>query len=88
MQNKRRFILFTGFDPAESMTFNKEKQAELIDAMMDDIKEPDINALLHYASAYCNSGTILKALHMGADIMAENSLHCLPLEVAIANKNS
>jgi hypothetical protein len=47
-----------------------------------------LNELLHCAAAYCNRHIILNILQRGADIMAGDSNHCLPLEAAIANKNS
>jgi hypothetical protein len=43
--------------------------------------------LLHDVVAQCNKYTIIKILNLGADIMVEDSKQCLPLEVAIANKN-
>jgi ankyrin repeat protein len=57
--------------------------------MMDGTNETTrINALLHSAAANCSKDTILKILQRGADIMAGDSNHRLPLEAAIANKNS
>jgi hypothetical protein len=44
--------------------------------------------LLHYAAANCDRDIILKILQRGADIMAEDSRHRLPLEMAIDYKNS
>jgi ankyrin repeat protein len=44
--------------------------------------------LLHWAAAYCDKTTILMLLQRGADIMLEDSLHRLPLEVAIHNNTS
>jgi ankyrin repeat protein len=44
--------------------------------------------LLHNAAANGDKATILAILHQGADLMAEDSLHRLPMEVAISSKNS
>jgi hypothetical protein len=69
---------------------SKEEQEALMGIMMIDATgETDINAsLLHNATATCDRDTILKILQQGADIMAEDSQHRLPLEAAITNKNS
>jgi ankyrin repeat protein len=56
--------------------------------MIDASEESNLNALLYCAAALCDRDTILKILQRGADIMAGNSNHRLPLEVAIAHKNS
>jgi ankyrin repeat protein len=56
--------------------------------MIDGAEESNINELLHCAAAYCDRDTILQILQRGADIMAKDAKHCLPLEVAIINKNS
>jgi ankyrin repeat protein len=56
--------------------------------MIEVAQESNMNVLLHSAAACCDRDTILQLLQRGADIMAKDSKHCLPLEVAIANKNS
>jgi hypothetical protein len=44
--------------------------------------------LLHWAAANCDKSTMLMLLQQGADIMLADSLHRLPLEVAIQNSAS
>jgi ankyrin repeat protein len=44
--------------------------------------------LLQWAAANCDKSTMLMLLQLGADIMQADSLHRLPLEVAIHNNNS
>jgi hypothetical protein len=56
--------------------------------MIEVAQESNMNVLLHSAAAFCERDTILNILQRGADIMAENANHRLPLEVAIDHKNS
>jgi hypothetical protein len=88
----------SGASPAEALDFidGKEEKAKLMDIMLDTATNSNINAkkmdyvcmLLHCAVAHCDSDTIAKILHMGADIMMKDSKQSLPLEVAIAYRNS
>jgi hypothetical protein len=67
----------------------KEEREELIGIMIVGVNSASgINALLHYAAAYCDRNTILKILQLGGDLMAEDSKHRLPIEAVIANRNS
>jgi ankyrin repeat protein len=44
--------------------------------------------LIHYAANVCQKEVILTLIRQGADIMLEDSLHQLPLQVAIYHNNS
>jgi hypothetical protein len=44
--------------------------------------------LIHYAATDCQKEVILTLIRQEADIMVEDSLHKLPLEVAIYHNNS
>jgi hypothetical protein len=90
--------LCSGADPSEAFELidGKEKKSKLKDIMLDAASYSNVNAKfkdymcmeLHDAVAQCNSDTILKILIRGEDIMETDSKQRLPLEVAIANKNS
>jgi ankyrin repeat protein len=74
------------------------EQSKLFEMIIDCTKEININrqhvnfengqTLLHYAAAHSSSDTILKILHRGGNLMVEDMKNCLPLEKALANKNS
>jgi hypothetical protein len=66
------------------MSDKKERAAIIID-IIGATKKPNIDGLLLWAAAYCDSDTILKILKWGADFMAK---HCLPLELTDAENNS
>jgi hypothetical protein len=80
-----------GADLAEAMTStisDTKKRAAIMGALIHSAKESDMNVLLHCAAAFCNRDAILNILERKADIMVKDSKLCLPLEVAIVNKNS
>jgi hypothetical protein len=80
----------SGDDLAKVMSWmsDKKERAAIMDYIIDATKEPNINGLLLCAAAHCDSDTILKILKRGADFMAKDLNHCLPLELAIAENNS
>jgi hypothetical protein len=92
--------LCSGADPAEAFELidGNEKKAKLMDIMLDAASYINDNAKvkdylgmqLHdaVAQSQCTSVTILKILIKGVDIMETDSKQRLPLEVAIAHKNS
>jgi hypothetical protein len=90
--------LFSGANPAEAFEVidRKEEKAKLLDTMLDAASYMNANSKfkdylcmqLHDVVAQYNKYTIIKILNLGADIMVKDANQCLPLEVAIANKNS
>jgi ankyrin repeat protein len=81
----------SGGNPADALAYctsNNQERDALMGIIIDELSDTDINDLLHYAAAHCDSNTIKKFLHRGADIMAIDSNQCLPMEVAIAYRNS
>jgi hypothetical protein len=80
----------SGGNPADALSHasSKEEREALLGIMIEGTTTARLTELLHYVAAYCDRDIILSILQRGADIMAEDSEQRLPLEMAIAYKNS